>query len=218
MIVPTKSQAQGVYNLDTIKETHYHHNLVFIHPDLPSRRNGLAVLCVCRLLAVPPPNAELNDPCKDDDEHERRRSPRQSQEFAAPVGYQANIVALVVDNGARLDDDSRDERTREADSKERKHAHKEVDARRQPSGHEDSSRRREQRNKNQPDSNTVQHEHGTHQCIQRLDSCLDVLGPVEIVKRDVHARLVERILDDLRRIELVHGVVLAAFGNVLVDV
>jgi hypothetical protein len=180
--------------------------------------NHLTVLGVARVLLVPAPNTKLHNPRNNNNKHQPRRSPRQAQELAPPLGLDADIVAVLVDHVGPLDHDSRHERASKSDRYKSQRRNQEVDASGEAARCQDGDDSSDERDKDEAYGDDVEHEHGSHERIQRVDAVLDVFWPLEILERYVQSALVQALLDDLCRVEAVHGLGRAAVSDALADV
>ena len=168
-------------------------------------------------LLRPPPKEKLHHPGQHHRKHQPGRHPRERQELIAPLSLEPDLAPLIVDDVGRLHHHGGDERARQPDGQESKDGDEEVDARGQTAGEQDGGHSGQRGDEDERDGDAIEDEHGAHERIQRLDPRLDVVGPVKVGERDADAGLVERLLDDGGRVELVHGVALAALCDVLVN-
>jgi hypothetical protein len=166
----------------------------------------------------PSTRAKLDNPHDNGNEHQGRGSPGKRQKLAAPIRLDTNLVAMLINNAGALDDNSRNQRTGESDSQKRNKPQPKVDASRHSPLRADCDGRCRQRKEHGRNGDAVQDERGRHEDVDGLDALLDVAGPVEVVERDGDARLVQRLLQELRRIEAVHCAGAAALCDVLCNV
>jgi hypothetical protein len=178
----------------------------------------LTVLGVARVPLVPAPNTELHNPRNDNNKHEPRRSPCQAQELASPLGLDANVVSVLVDNIRALDHDSRHERAGKSNRYESQRCDQEVDASGEATRGQDGDNSGDHGDEDEADGDDVEHKHGGHERVERIDAVLDVFWPFEVLERDVQPALVQALLDDARRVEAIHGLGRAAVGDALADV
>lgn len=172
-----------------------------------------------RRLLLPPPDTKLHHPRQHHHKHYPRGRPRERKELASLARLHPNVVSVLINQIRRFDHDRRDERASQPNRNKRQQRDEEVETSGQTARRDDGEYCRHERDENQAYRNDVQHEHGRHERVERLDAILNILWPLEILQRDALARrLVQRLLDDARGVEFIHGLALAAARDVLANV
>lgn len=151
-------------------------------------------------------------------QHNTSSNPRQHQELAPLAGANPDVVAVLVDNFAGFNTKGSGNGTCDSNHKESKPVHHDIDKGPQSPFEEDRSQCGQKCDRDQGDRDAVKHKGCVRCCLERLQSIINVLGPIELVKVDVHPTLVQLFLKDFLGIERIHRRPIRAAGDILADV
>lgn len=138
-----------------------------------------------RLLSSPSPcvlssHTEDNYPRHRSKQHRRRRRPSQRQELTPLIRIQADIVAILVNQIRRLDNNSRHNSARYRESQEGHNRQEEVATRCEPAGREERDEREDDAQACCGGTDAVQDKHCGHGDVEGFDAILDVVGVAKV--------------------------------------
>lgn len=149
----------------------------------------------------PPPHTRLRNPPHHAQENQPRPHPRQHHELPPLDRLHAHLVTLLINHIPALLNHRRNQRARQRQRQKRQDPHQQIHARRQPPRSEHGRHGAHERDEEQRDGDAVQHKGRHADDAQRVQARLDILGPVEVLQRDVDAGLVQRGLEDRGGVE-----------------